>query len=52
VDLPKLWNELGVVSAPDGIQFVSRAPMAKVREAITKPAGEPIMASVLPHPPE
>jgi len=47
VDLPKLWNELGVVSGPNGIQFVSSAPLAKVREAITKPSGAPIAASVV-----
>jgi hypothetical protein len=36
VDLPKLWEELGVHSKPDGsIEFVSTAPLANIREAIT-----------------
>jgi len=48
VDLPKLWSELGIQSGPDGITFVHGAPLAKVREAITKPAGAPITATVLP----
>jgi len=52
VDLPKLWNELGVVASPDGIRFVNDAPLAKVREAITKPAGERIAATVLPRQPQ
>jgi len=36
VDLPKLWEELGVRAADDGVKFDSKAPLAKVREAITK----------------
>jgi len=36
VDLPKLWEELGVRTKPDGsIEFVSTAPLARIREAIT-----------------
>jgi len=36
VDLPKLWEELGVrSSAGGGIEFVSTAPLANIREAIT-----------------
>jgi hypothetical protein len=36
VDLPMLWNELGVRRKPDGsIEFVSSAPLARIREAIT-----------------
>jgi hypothetical protein len=35
VDLQKMWEELGVRSGPDGIEFVSTAPLATVREAIT-----------------
>jgi hypothetical protein len=36
VDLPKLWEELGIRTNPDGmVEFVSTAPLAKVREAIT-----------------
>jgi hypothetical protein len=38
VDLEKLWNELGIRSGPDGIEFVSTAPLAAVREAITREA--------------
>jgi hypothetical protein len=34
VDLPKLWDELGV--RDHGVEFDSKAPLAKVREAITK----------------
>ena len=49
VDLPKLWSDLGIVSAPDGIRFTNNAPLAKLREAITKPAGAPIVASVVQH---
>jgi hypothetical protein len=35
VDLPKLWNELGVHPAGSDVEFDSKAPLAKVREAIT-----------------
>jgi len=35
VDLPRLWNELGVRMTDHGVEFVSDAPLAKVREAIT-----------------
>lgn len=35
-DLPKLWEELGIRSTPDGgVAFVATAPLAKIREAIT-----------------
>lgn len=38
VDLAALWKQLGVQRAPDGsIQFVSNAPLAKVRAGITGP---------------
>jgi hypothetical protein len=36
VDLPKLWEELGVRASSDGVEFVSTAPLAGVREAITR----------------
>jgi hypothetical protein len=36
VDLPKLWEELGVRSSGDGIELVSTAPLARLREAITE----------------
>ena len=42
VDLPKLWEELGVRSSSDGVQLVPTAPLARVRESITekKKSGE------------
>jgi hypothetical protein len=36
VDLPRIWEELGIRRTPDGIDFVSTAPLAKIREAITQ----------------
>jgi hypothetical protein len=36
VDLPKLWEELGVRASGDGVELVSTAPQARVREAITE----------------
>ena len=36
VDLDKLWNELGIRRNGDQIQFVSDAPLAKMRDAIAK----------------
>ncbi len=36
VDLPKLWEELGVRAKGDGIELVTTAPLASVREAITE----------------
>ncbi len=47
VDLAKLWSELGIQTSPDGIEFESGAPLAKVREAITKPVGKPATATVV-----
>jgi hypothetical protein len=39
VDLPSLWNRLGVQSEPNGaMEFAANAPLAQVREAITHPA--------------
>ena len=52
VDLPRLWNELGVVSDANGIRFVSDAPLAKAREAIANPHSERVAATVEPHPSE
>ena len=44
VDLPRLWDELGIRSAPEGgIEFVSTAPLASIREGI---AGEPKRAAI------
>jgi hypothetical protein len=34
VDLDKTWSELGIQRAADGIEFVSSAPLANIREAI------------------
>jgi hypothetical protein len=40
VDLPKLWDELGIRVAADGaVDFVATAPLAKIREAITAAPG-------------
>jgi hypothetical protein len=47
VDLPKLWSELGIESGPDRIAFVGTAPLAMVREAITRPAGKRVVVSVV-----
>ena len=47
VDLPKLWSQLGVETARDGVELVSSAPEAKIREAITKPVETPITASIV-----
>lgn len=47
-DLPALWTQLGIVSTPDVIEFSSTAPLAAVREAITKPRETPIVAAVVP----
>lgn len=35
VDLANLWSELGVQREGEGVDFVSNAPLANVREAIT-----------------
>jgi hypothetical protein len=37
VDLPALWKELGVIPGPNGVIFDNNAPLAAIREAITKP---------------
>jgi hypothetical protein len=37
VDLNRLWIELGVRMGSRGIEFDSQAPLASIREAITKP---------------
>jgi hypothetical protein len=36
VDLPKLWAELGVSAEEDGAIFNANAPLAHIREAITR----------------
>jgi len=34
VDLPALWNELGIQVDGDKVSLLSKAPMASIREAI------------------
>lgn len=41
VDLPALWNELGIRSTDGGVEFVPSAPLASVREAIAGEATAP-----------
>jgi hypothetical protein len=36
VDLAKLWNDLGVSTGKDGASFNAGAPLARIREAITR----------------
>jgi len=36
VDLPKLWEELGIKAVNGGVEFVDSAPGAEIRKAITK----------------
>ena len=50
-DLPALWTQLGVRTTPDGVEFSDSAPLAAVREAITKAKGNPIHAIAVPAPP-
>ncbi len=35
VDLPRLWEELGIKAVDGGVQFVDAAPGAEIRKAIT-----------------
>jgi hypothetical protein len=49
-DLPALWAQLGILSTPNGLEFSSAAPLADIREAITKPKQNPIPATILPQP--
>ena len=37
VDLPKLWEKLGVVPRGDTVIFDDRAPLAAIRRSITAP---------------
>jgi len=46
VDLPKLWNELGIRVTDSGIDFSSSAPLASVRDAI---AGDATTAAPAGH---
>jgi hypothetical protein len=47
VDLPALWQQLGIVQEGDDVRFVQTAPLAAIREAITfgTPASSPKSAS-------
>jgi len=36
VDLPKLWDNLGVHSSPDGLVLDTKSPLASIRESITQ----------------
>ncbi|HVN93135.1 MAG TPA: hypothetical protein VMT38_05545 [Terracidiphilus sp.] len=47
-DLPALWDRLGIHATSNGVEFSNSAPLAAVREAITKPEGNPIRAIVAP----
>jgi hypothetical protein len=35
VDLPAMWEQLGIVRDGDTVRFVDTAPLAAIREAIT-----------------
>ena len=37
VDLNSLWNQLGIRSTGADVEFDSHAPLAQIRESITKP---------------
>jgi len=50
-DLSALWTQLGIRAAPDGVEFSDSAPLADIREAITKTEGNPIHAIIAPGPP-
>jgi hypothetical protein len=47
-DLPALWTQLGISTTPNGVEFSDSAPLAGIREAITKTAGNPIPATIAP----
>lgn len=49
VDLPALWSELGVRATAQGMELVKDAPDAKIREAITKPIGPVVGATIVKH---
>jgi hypothetical protein len=41
VDLDSLWKQLGVRLGEHGAEFDATAPLARIREAITRPAAKP-----------
>jgi hypothetical protein len=47
-DLPALFAKLGVVLTPDPIDSVTTAPLAGIRDAITRPEQAPVAAVVVP----
>jgi predicted metalloprotease with PDZ domain len=47
-DLPTLWAQLGIRTTSDGIEFSDTAPLANIREAITRPKQNPITATIVP----
>jgi hypothetical protein len=49
-DLPALWTQLGVLSTPNGIELSDTAPLAEVREAITRPRQSQVPATVVQTP--
>ncbi len=46
-DLPALWDQLGVLSTPNGVELSGSAPLADIREAITRTRGAAIVATVV-----
>jgi predicted kinase len=49
VDLKKMWGELGIQTGAQGIVFLSDAPEAKIREAITQRSGPVADATLVGH---
>ncbi len=59
-DLPALWAQLGIRATEssadsngldhNAVEFVNTAPFANIRDAITRPKGSPVQATVLPTP--
>jgi hypothetical protein len=49
-DLPALWTQLGILTTPNGIEFSNTAPLAGIRESITKPRQNPVDAVVVQPP--
>jgi len=49
-DLPALWTQLGIRATPDGVEFSDSAPLAAIREAITRPKQNPIATTIVPTP--
>ncbi len=45
-DLPALWSRLGVRATQNGVDLSESAPLASIREAMTRPKGSPVAAAV------